>query len=307
MDFKQTTAHVHETGGVFTKKIMQRPRDTSTVFSKPWPMQQMRDTGGVFAKKIMQRPRDISFLQTMANVHDSSRNVFAKTIMQRPRDTRRVFSKAWHMYMMVVVLSLLKPTCKDHMISAQVSVNKPNMHGMWHVLCLRRNKKRQFSANHGPCHRCVTLVESLLKKSWKGNVISWQFSENHGPCHRCVKLVVSLLKKIMQRPRDIMAVFCKPWPMPQMRDTGGVFAKKIMQRPRDIMAVFCKPWPIPQMRDTGGVFAKKIMQRPRDIMAVFCKPWPIPQMRDTGGVFAKKIMQRPRDISFLQTMAQCTW
>ena len=64
---------------------------------------------------------------------------------------------------------------------------------------------------------------------------------------------------------------------------------------------------MPQMRDTGGVFAKKIMQRPRDIMAVFCKPWPMPQMRGTGGVFAKTIMQRPRDISFLQTMAQCTW
>jgi hypothetical protein len=45
--------------------------------------------------------------------------------------------------------------------------------------------------------------------------------------------------------------------MQQMRDTGGVFDKKIMQRPRDIMAVFCKPWPMPQMRDTGGVFAKK--------------------------------------------------
>ena len=29
--------------------------------------------------------------------------------------------------------------------------------------------------------------------------------------------------------------------MQQRRDTGGVFAKKIMQRPRDIMAVFCKP------------------------------------------------------------------
>src|SRR6056300_545243 len=282
MDFKQTTAHVHETGGVFTKKIMQRPRDTSTVFSKPWPMQQMRDTGGVFAKKIMQRPRDISFLQTMANVHDSSRNVFAKTIMQRPRDTRRVFSKAWHMYMMVVVLSLLKPTCKGHMISAQVSVKKPNMHGMWHVLCLRRNKKRQSlallkkRANHGPCNRCVTLVVSLLKKSCKGHVISWQFSANHGPCHRCVTLVVSLLKKS-----------CK----------GHVISWQFS----------ANHGPCHRCVTLVVSLLKKIMQRPRDIMAVFCKPWPIPQMRDTGGVFSKKIMQRPRDISFLQTMAQCTW
>ena len=73
-----------------------------------------------------------------------------------------------------------------------------------------------------------------------------------------------------------------------VHETGGVFTKKIMQRPRDIRAVFSKPWPMQQMRDTGGVFAKKIMQRPRDIRAVFSKPWPMLQMRDTGGVFAKK-------------------
>ena len=196
--------------------------------------------------------------------------------MQRPRDTRRVFSKAWHMYMMVVVLSLLKPTCKGHMISAQVSVKKPNMHGMWHVLCLRRNRKRQSfallkkRANHGPCHRCVTLVVSLLKKSCKGHVISWQFSANHGPCHRCVTLVVSLLKKSC-KGHVIPAQFSANHG-PCNRCVTLVVSLQKKSCKGHVISAFCKPWPNVH-GSSSVVFAKTIMQRPRDTRRLFSKAW----------------------------------
>ena len=51
----------------------------------------------------------------------------------------------------------------------------------------------------------------FAKKSCKGHVIPAQFSPNHGPCNRCVTLVVSSLKKSCKG--HVISAFCKPWPM----------------------------------------------------------------------------------------------
>ena len=53
-------ANVSTTGFKKAFQVANQPVRTQGSFSKPWPMQQRRDTGGVFAKKIMQRPRDTS-------------------------------------------------------------------------------------------------------------------------------------------------------------------------------------------------------------------------------------------------------
>ena len=138
-------AHVHDGSSlVFAKTNRQRPHDFSTGFCKQQQKRRnkKRQSFALLKKRANHGPCNrcvtlvvsllkksckghviSAFCKPWPNVHGSSSDVFAKTIMQRPRDTRRVFSKAWHMYMMVVVLSLLKPTGKGHMISAQVSVN----------------------------------------------------------------------------------------------------------------------------------------------------------------------------------------
>ena len=79
----------------------------------------------------------------------------------------------------------------------------------------------------------------FAKKSCKGHVIPAQFSPNHGPCNRCVTLVVSLLKPSCKG--HVISAFCKPWPNVH-GSSSVVFAKTIMQRPRDTRRLFSKAW-----------------------------------------------------------------